>query len=216
MPAVGVHIEVEDDDSACRQHRSSRLRPSQDMELFQNASLFVSDDGLNWHKHSHITNNDDDDPGLGFAPDGRMLVVSRNGGAYKHAIANVSNLPYTAWRTLQVYKTIHQPTVIHHKSHWIIGCRSVDDKTFEPNRFDPYNSLQVRNDTWLWFLNDGTIELTEATTLPSWGDCGQLGFPPTLEGYLLVAYYSCSQMIDRNRPVGGDRHHGKYTTRRFT
>ena len=49
--------------------------------LFRAASLFVSDNGLDWTKVSHIVSNDDGEPGLHFRPDGRAQVVSRNGGA---------------------------------------------------------------------------------------------------------------------------------------
>ncbi len=50
------------------------------IELFRAASLFVSDNGLDWTKVSHIASNDDGEPGLHFRPAGRALVVSRNGG----------------------------------------------------------------------------------------------------------------------------------------
>jgi len=60
-------------------------------------------------------------------------------------------------------------------------------------------------------FDDQTGELTEATSLPSWGDCGQSAFLPTPEGDLLVACYSCSQMIDRNQSVGGGLHPEKYS-----
>lgn len=48
-------------------------------------------------------------------------------------------------------------------------------------------------------FDDQTGELTEATSLP------------TPEGDLLVACYSCSQMIDRNQSVGGGLHPEKYS-----
>ena len=101
--------------------------------------------------------------------------------------------------------------MIWHKDRWIIGGRYLDEETFQPNRFDPENALQCRNGTQLWFFDDQTGELTEATSLPSWGDCGQPAFLPTPEGDLLVAYYSCFQMIDRNQSVGGGPHPGKYS-----
>lgn len=178
-------------------------------ELFRSASLFVSDDGLDWRKHCHIASNDDGEPAINFSPDGRCLVVSRNGAGGKHAIVYVSDPPYKQWKTLQLDASIHQAAVLHHKNRWIVGGRYIDEKTFEPNRFDPENRLQARNGTRLWFLDDKTGALTEATTLPSWGDCGQPAILPTPEGDLLVAYYSCSQMIDRNLEVGSGPHPGK-------
>ena len=181
------------------------------IELFRAASLFVSDDGLAWSKVSNIGNRDDGEPGLHFSPDGRALVVSRNGSGFKHAIAYVGHPPYHHWRSIQLDQTIHQAAVIYHKNRWIVGGRYLDEATFEPNRFDPVNALQSPTGTRLWFLDDQTGELTVATTLPSWGDCGQPAFLPTPEGDLLVAYYSCSQTIDRNLAVGGGPHPGKYS-----
>jgi len=181
------------------------------IELFRAASLFVSDDGLAWSKVSNIGNRDDGEPGLHFSPDGRALVVSRNGSGFKHAIAYVGHPPYHHWRSIQLDQTIHQAAVIYHKNRWIVGGRYLDEATFEPNRFDPVNALQSPTGTRLWFLDDQTGELTVATTLPSWGDCGQSAFLPTPEGDLLVAYYSCSQTIDRNLAVGGGPHPGKYS-----
>ena len=105
--------------------------------------------------------------------------------------------------------SIHQAAVIHHKNRWIIGGRYLDESTFEPNRFAPETALQSRSGTRLWFFDDSTGALTDATTLPSWGDCGQPAFLPTPEGDLVVAYYSCSQTIDRNLAVGGGPHPGK-------
>ena len=181
------------------------------IELFRAASLLVSDNGTDWTTLSSIGNNDDGESGIYFGPQGRALVVSRNGAGGKHAIAYVGEAPYQQWRKIQLNAAIHQAAVIYHKERWIVGGRYLDEKTYEPNRFDPENKLQGRHGTRLWFLDDATGELTQATTLPSWGDCGQPAIVPTPEGDLLVAYYSCSQMIDRNAIVGGGPHPGKYS-----
>ena len=185
-------------------------RRGKGMELFQSASLFVSDDALTWKKLSDIANNDDDEPDLNFGPGGRILAVSRNGAAMKHAIAYVSDPPYAKWQTLQLDQTIHQPAVIHHRGRWIVGGRSVDEGTLVPGRFC-LDAFDARNFTRLWFLDDKTGALTVGTTLPSWGDCGQPAFVPTDEGDLLVAYYACSERIDENQVVGGGPHPGKYS-----
>ena len=187
-----------------------RMR-GQGMELFQSASMFASDDGVNWTKVSDIANNDDDEPDFNFGPDGRILAVSRNGAAMKHAIAYLSDPPYREWRELPLAETIHQPAVVFHRDHWIVGGRYFDEPTYGPNRFDPEHSLEGRIGTRLWYLDEATGVLTEGVTLPSWGDCGQPSILPTPEGDLLVAYYSCSETIDQNLPVGGGRHPGKFS-----
>ena len=181
------------------------------IELFRAASLFTSDNGRDWTQVSHVASNDDGESGLAFRPDGLALVMSRNGAGGKHAIAYTSHPPYQQWKKFQLNQTIHQAAVIYHKGRWIISGRGMDETTLEPNRFDPENSIQCRYGTPIWFFNDKTGELTKATSLPSWGDCGQPAFLPTPEGDLLVAYYSCSERIDRNRYAGGGPHPGKYS-----
>ena len=186
----------------------NRLR-GKGMELFNSASLFVSDDGLKWDKVSDIAANDDTEPGINFSPTGRALVVSRNGAALKYAIAYVSDPPYKKWTTLKLDRTIQQPAVLYHKKRWIVGGRYVDSTTLKRNRFDPRNSLEGRIGTRLWYIDDNTGKLTEIMTVPSWGDCGQPGILLTPGGDLLVSYYSCSQTIDVNLPIGGGKHPGK-------
>ena len=62
-------------------------------ELFRAASLFVSDKGLEWTKVSHIGSHDDGEPGLAFRPDGRALVVSRNGAGASTRLLTQANPP---------------------------------------------------------------------------------------------------------------------------
>lgn len=184
-------------------------RMGQGMELFQSASMFISDDGLSWRKLSDIANNDDDEPDFNFDPGGKIVAVSRNGAANKHAVAYLSDPPYDQWKTVWLDRMIHQPAVLHHCGHWIVGGRYLDENTLEPNRFAPDKSFMARNGTRLWFFDDTAGTLTAGTTLPSWGDCGQPALLPLDNGDLLVAYYSCSQMIDENLLVGGGPHPGK-------
>ncbi len=179
------------------------------IELFNAGSLFASDDGLKWQKVSDIAANDDTEPGVNFSPDGRCLVVSRNGAAGKPAIAYVSDPPYTQWKTLQLDQMIHQAAIIHYKGRWIVGGRNMEPFALKPNRHAPDKMLEGTFGTRLWFLDDQTGALTDATSLPSWGDCGQPAFWPADNGDLLVAYYSCSQTIERNRIVGGGPFPGK-------
>ena len=63
--------------------------------LFRAASLFVSDNGLDWTKVSHIASNDDGEPGLHFRPDGRAQVVSRNGRAASMPSPTRANRPFS-------------------------------------------------------------------------------------------------------------------------
>ena len=181
------------------------------VEYFQSACLFVSDDAMNWTKVSDIAVDDNDETGLGFRSDGRALVVSRIDASPDYAIGYVADPPYQQWKRFVLDEDIDQPAVLHHQGRWIVGGRYRDVKTWNrPNRFDP-NRLEGRIGTRLWFFNDETGELTEGTTLPSWGDCGQPALVPMPSGDLMAAYYSCSQMIDANQAVGGGPFPGKYS-----
>ena len=52
-------------------------------EMFESASLFSSADGLSWAKVSDIAAEDNDETDFDFAPDGRILAVSRKGASSK-------------------------------------------------------------------------------------------------------------------------------------
>ena len=80
-------------------------------------------------------NNDDDEQGFAFGPGGRILAVMRNGAAAKNAIAYVGDPPYQTWKTIQLDRTIHQPAVLYHQGHWIVGGRYIDEATFVPGRY---------------------------------------------------------------------------------
>ena len=181
------------------------------VEYFQHAALWVSDDALKWQKHSDIAVDDNDETGLEFGPGGRLVAVSRIDAGSLDAIAYVAEPPYTKWRRLELSESIDQPAVLYHRGRWIVGGRYRDESTWTtPNRFNPKTN-EGRIGTRLWWLNDETGELTTGTSLPSWGDCGQPAMVATPEGDLLVAYYSCSQRTDENRPVGGGPFPGKYS-----
>ena len=185
-------------------------RRGKGMELFQSGSLFASDDGLSWQKVSDMGNNDDDEQGFAFGPGGRILAVMRNGAACKNAIAYVGDPPYQNWKTIQLDRTIHQPAVLYHQGHWIVGGRYIDEATFVPGRY-VQDGLDSRIGTRLWFIDDETGALRTGTTLPSWGDSGQPAIVPAENGDLLVAYYACSETIDENLTVGGGPHPGKFS-----
>ena len=56
-------------------------------EMFESASLFNSADGLGWNKLSDIAAEDNDETDFDFAPDGRILAVSRRVGMPSHTSA---------------------------------------------------------------------------------------------------------------------------------
>ena len=145
-------------------------RRGKGIELFQSGSLFASDDGLSWQKVSDMGNNDEQ--GFAFGPGGRILAVMRNGAAAKNAIAYVGDPPYKNWKTIQLDRTIHQPSVLYHQGHWIVGGRYIDEDTFVPGKYVK-DGFDRRDGTRLWFVDDETGALRTGTTLPSWGDCGQ-------------------------------------------
>lgn len=187
------------------------------VQYFQSASLFVSDDVLHWKKVSDIAVDDNDETGIGFRSDGRALVVSRVDASPDYAIAYVSDPPYQKWKRFVLDEAIDQPAVLHHQGHWIVAGRYLDVETWNtPNRFDPENKKEGRIGTRLWFFDDQSGKLTEGKTLPGWGDCGQPALVPMTSGGLLAAYYSCSEMVDVNRTVGGGRFQESTASRRFT
>ncbi len=181
-------------------------------QYFQSGSLFASDDATHWRKVSDIAVDDNSETGIGFRADGRALVVSRIDASPDYAIAYVADPPYNDWKRFVLEENIDQPAVLHHQGHWIVGGRYEDVETWNrPNRFDPENKLEGRYGTRLWFFDDQKGKLTEGTTLPSWGDCGQPAIVPDPSGGLLAAYYSCSEMIDVNQTAGGGPFPGKYS-----
>ena len=76
-----------------------RMIPVADsIEMFESASLFASEDGLQWSHLSDIGVDDNDEPDFDFTAEGRMLAVSRTGAslsAERPAMAYVSDPPYT-------------------------------------------------------------------------------------------------------------------------
>ena len=61
----------------------SMIPEAHTFEMFESASLFSSVDGLSWGKVSDIAAEDNDETDFDFAPDGRILAVSRKGASSK-------------------------------------------------------------------------------------------------------------------------------------
>ena len=51
------------------------------IEMFESASLFASEDGLQWSWVSDIGVDDNDEPDFDFTTEGRLLAVSRTGAS---------------------------------------------------------------------------------------------------------------------------------------
>ena len=72
-----------------------RMIPVADsIEMFESASLFASEDGIQWSQVSNIGVDDNDEPDFDFTPEGRILAVSRTGAslsADRPAMAYMSN-----------------------------------------------------------------------------------------------------------------------------
>ena len=187
----------------------SMIPRADSVEMFESASLFGSRDGLSWEKISEIGVDDNDEPDFDFAPDGRMLVVSRTGSGCKHAIAYVGDPPYKSWRRLPLAEMIHSPAVRNVGGRWIVCGRYEDEATKRPHPKFP-NAFEGRYGTRLWFLDEKTGELTQAATLPSWGDCAYPGMVQTPEGDLLVVYYATSHTVDVNLIMGPSWYPCKY------
>ena len=73
------------------------------IEMFESASLFASEDGIQWSQVSDIGVDDNDEPDFDFTTEGRILAVSRTGAslsADRPAMAYLSDPPYTDWQRL--------------------------------------------------------------------------------------------------------------------
>ena len=190
------------------------------IEMFESASLFTSADGLQWTKVSDIAAEDNDETDFDFTPQGRILAVSRKGASSKlhagakpgsrHAIAYVSEPPYLSWRRISLKTMIHAPAVRRVGEDWIVAGRYIDGEMERPNLQYPDSPHSGhRFGTRLWIVNDQTGALTQAVTLPSWGDCSYPGIVQTPQGDLLVAYYSHSITTDTHLYIGGGLWPGK-------
>ena len=176
-----------------------------DMDMFESASLFASDDGEQWRKVSDIAVDDNDEPDFDFTPEGRMLMVSRTGASLRPqrpAMAYISEPPYGQWRPLTLTEPVQSPAVRRVGDQWLVAGRGIVAGTRVPSRFDPDVEFDTYAATRLWLLNDQTGVLTEQTTLPSWGDGAYPGIEVSPAGELLVVYYSCSQTVDENLRMG--------------
>ena len=83
-------------------------------EMFESASLFASEDGLQWSHVSDIGIDDNDEPDFDFTTEGRILAVSRTGAslsADRPAMAYLSDPPYTDWQRLTLSAPLHSPAV---------------------------------------------------------------------------------------------------------
>ena len=105
---------------------------------------------------------------------------------------------------------IHSPAVRRVGDQWIVAGRYIDGKTERLHPENPDHShLGSRLGTRLWILDEQTGGLTQAVTLPSWGDCAYPGIVQTPEGDLLVVYYSHSITTDDHLYIGGGLWPGK-------
>ena len=190
------------------------------VEMFESASLFTSADGLKWEKVSDIAAEDNDETDFDFTAEGRILAVSRKGASSKiragaepgtrHALAYVSDPPYHSWRKLPLSEMIQAPAVRRVGNRWIVAGRYIDGKSQWPHPESPEpEHAGQRFGTRMWFLDDQTGTLTQAVTLPSWGDCSYPGIIPAPDGDLLVIYYSHSITVDEHLYMGGGLWPGK-------
>ena len=176
---------------------------AEEIEMFESASLFVSEDGEHWEKAADIATDDNDEPDFDFTEDGRILLVSRTGASLKRpAMAYSSEPPYRKWRRFSLSEPLNAPAVRRVGGLWVVAGRGLVEGTSVPSRFAP----GIESDAWcatrIWLLDEESGELTAKTTLPSWGDGSYPGIEVTEEGELLVVYYSCSQSTDDKLLMG--------------
>ncbi len=190
------------------------------IEMFESASLFTSAEGLRWKKISDIAAEDNDETDFDFSPEGRILAVSRKGASSKirpgarpgtrHAMAYVSDPPYRSWQRLRLNRMIQAPAVRWVRNQWLVAGRYIDGETEQSHPHHPnFPHSGHRYGTRLWTLDNQTGALTQAVTLPSWGDCAYPGMIEDPNGDLLVVYYSHSITTDGHRYMGGGLWPGK-------
>ena len=98
------------------------------IEMFESASLFTSEDGLQWLHVSGIGVDDSDEPDFDFTTEGRILAVSRTGAslsADRPAMAYVSNPPYADWRRLTLNAPLNSPAVRRVGDQWVVAGRAL-------------------------------------------------------------------------------------------
>ena len=181
-----------------------RMIPEADeSEMFESASLFVSDDGKHWEELSEIGIDDCDEPDFDFTEQGRILVVSRTGASLKRpAMAYASDPPYTDWRRITLSESLNAPAVRRIGQEWLVAGRGLVEGTSVPAYFAPDVEFDSFSATRIWLLDEETGELTAKTTLPSWGDGTYPGIEFGEEGELLVVYYGCSESTDDKLRMG--------------
>jgi hypothetical protein len=105
---------------------------------------------------------------------------------------------------------IQAPAVRWAGDRWMVAGRYIDGDTEQvhPRRPD-YPHKAQRYGTRMWTLEDRTGALTQAVTLPSWGDCSYPGMIEEANGDLLVVYYSHSITTDAHQYIGGGLWPGK-------
>lgn len=106
---------------------------------------------------------------------------------------------------------LNSPAVRRVGDRWVVGGRALVPGSQVPAQFAPDSAFDSYCPTRLWLLDDRTGELTEGTTLPSWGDNAYPGIELTPQGDVLVVYYSCSETTDANRLMGPGPLPGKYS-----
>ena len=181
------------------------------VEMFESATFFASDDGLEWEKVADIGVDDTDEPDFDFTDRGRALAVSRTGASMQQpAMAYLSDPPYTQWNSLELSAPLCSPAVRRVGDQWVVAGRGLYPNFKMPAQHAPDRAFDVWAPTKIWLLNDKSGELVEGATLPSWGDSAYPGIEVTPGGELLVVYYSCSQTIDVNLVMGPGPVPGKY------
>ena len=139
--------------------------------MFESASLFASEDGLQWSQVSDIGVDDNDEPDFDFTTEGRILAVSRTGASLS------AERPAMAYRE---QSTVHRlakidpecaplnsPAVRRVGDQWVVAGRALVPGSERPARFAPDTAFDAYGPTRLWLLNDQSGVLTEGATLPS-------------------------------------------------
>ncbi|MEM1506890.1 MAG: sialidase family protein [Candidatus Bathyarchaeia archaeon] len=146
--------------------------------------LLVSDDGLNWRKHSRIAGEEDkpNEADLLFQGDGELWCIARSGRSPDHSLFYYSKPPYLEWGRIDLKITIHCPAFCKCGDKILVAGRRHMSAQWIPQDTPAGN-------TGIFVVKaHGAVEPFFA--LPSCGDAAYPGLISCDRDRIIISYYS--------------------------
>ncbi|MEM3479000.1 MAG: sialidase family protein [Candidatus Bathyarchaeia archaeon] len=146
--------------------------------------LLVSDDGLNWRKHSRIAGEEDkpNEADLLFQGDGELWCIARSGRSPDHSLFYYSKPPYLEWGRIDLKITIHCPVFCKCGDKILVAGRRHMSAQWIPQDTPAGN-------TGIFVVKaHGAVEPFFA--LPSCGDAAYPGLISCDRDRIIISYYS--------------------------